>query len=122
MPVGGLGGLNLSLPLQPGPLGGRRSHADVRTRARTQSVLVAALLGFVRRSLGACLLRFAFLRRDLTLRVGLGLLGFAFAPELVLAGDRSDGLFRPAFNTLDDALRTRFGPTVLVAHRDSSSL
>ena len=83
---------------------------------------MAALLGFVRGGLGACLLRFAFLHRDFTLRVGLGLLSFAFAPELVLAGDRSDGLFCLALNTFDDALRTRFGPSVLVAHRDSSSL
>src|SRR6267154_4027491 len=70
---------------------------------KSASVLVAALFSLVDSGLRASLFGFRFLGGYLALRVGFGLLRFALALQLVLAGERAGGFLYLALHALDDA-------------------
>jgi hypothetical protein len=80
-------------------------------------VLVAAFFSLVDSGLRASLFGFRFLGGYLALRVGFGLLRFALALQLVLAGERAGGFLYLALHALDDAFRASFRAGVfLVVH------
>src|SRR4051812_24279570 len=101
-----------------GDPGGRRELTPRAGLLLRSGLLVGPLLGFLGLRLGPGLLGLGLLLGDLTLGGGLVLLGLALALEVLVAGDRADGLLGLALHVLDDALDAGLGAAVLVCHID----
>jgi hypothetical protein len=79
-------------------------------------VLLSLLASLVGLGCGPSAFRFGFLLRGLALRVGLILLGLAFALNVVATRDRAHNFFGLTLSALDDALDGFFRSAVVLPH------